>query len=642
MGSPIRITGMNSGLDTESIIKALTTHQQEKVTKLEGEQKRLTWKQDKWKELNKKVTDLYNGTLASMRFTDAFSKKTTTASRPSAVTVVTGSNAMNTTQKMQVKSLASNAYMTGSKVSTKTGVAVGSGTKLSNLTGNDFTSHEETYDVDVPMYREKILTQEVQAKDEEGNPKFEEDGTTPVMETIQVQATDENGDPKVDENGDPVYVKVYEKLKLGEDGKAQRDGDGNLIYEEETLSEAEYEALGDAKDATAQEEKTRTVYPSQSFTLKFGENGETHTIEVNGDMTIGDLVNKLRGIKENGNALDVNFDETQQRFYIASNKSGADASFDFGGLDGVLGQALGLKKGEGADDAHYESGTDAEIVLNGTTYKSSKNNFDINGLTITVNETTKNSAGTYDEITLTTKSDTSGVYDMIKKFVKEYSELINEMDKLYHADSAKSYKMLTDDEKEAMDEDDVKAWEDKIKDGLLSGDRTLNDVASGMKSVMSGLYTVKNGNGEELNIGLSYFGINTLSYFEAKANEKYALYIDGDKDSENYNVKAAEDKLNKLITNDPELVTNFFITLSRELYGKLGDLMKGSQFSSSFTLYEDKMMNKQYSSYTDKIADANEKLGAMEDKYYKKFGKMESSLGTLNSTQSALSGYFGG
>ena len=51
MGSPIRITGMNSGLDTESIIKALTQNQQDKVTNLEGDQKRFSWKQEKWKEL---------------------------------------------------------------------------------------------------------------------------------------------------------------------------------------------------------------------------------------------------------------------------------------------------------------------------------------------------------------------------------------------------------------------------------------------------------------------------------------------------------------------------------------------------------------------------------------------------------------
>ena len=39
-----------------------------------------------------------------------------------------------------------------------------------------------------------------------------------------------------------------------------------------------------------------------------------------------------------------------------------------------------------------------------------------------------------DEVTLTTRQDTDGIYNMIKNFFKEYNSLINEMDKLYNAE----------------------------------------------------------------------------------------------------------------------------------------------------------------------------------------------------------------
>ena len=55
--------------------------------------------------------------------------------------------------------------------------------------------------------------------------------------------------------------------------------------------------------------------------------------------------------------------------------------------------------------------------------------------------------------------DFTGIYDMIKKFIKEYNEVIKEMDKLYNADSAKDYEPLTDDEKSAMSEDAIEKWE---------------------------------------------------------------------------------------------------------------------------------------------------------------------------------------
>ena len=39
---------------------------------------------------------------------------------------------------------------------------------------------------------------------------------------------------------------------------------------------------------------------------------------------------------------------------------------------------------------------------------------------------------------------------MIKSFLKDYNSIINEMDKLYNADSARGYEPLTDDEKDAV------------------------------------------------------------------------------------------------------------------------------------------------------------------------------------------------
>ena len=55
-----RITGLNSGLDTESLITALTQKYQDKVDKTKGNQKKLQWKRDEWKTLNSKVTKFFN------------------------------------------------------------------------------------------------------------------------------------------------------------------------------------------------------------------------------------------------------------------------------------------------------------------------------------------------------------------------------------------------------------------------------------------------------------------------------------------------------------------------------------------------------------------------------------------------------
>ena len=103
-------------------------------------------------------------------------------------------------------------------------------------------------------------------------------------------------------------------------------------------------------------------------------------------------------------------------------------------------------------------------------FTGNTNVFEINGLTFTALSTT--AAG--EEITVTTEDDVDGIYDMVKGFLKEYNSLINEMDKLYNADSAKGYEPLTDDEKDAMSDTEVEKYEQKIKDALLRRDSNLS------------------------------------------------------------------------------------------------------------------------------------------------------------------------
>ena len=281
--------------------------------------------------------------------------------------------------------------------------------------------------------------------------------------------------------------------------------------------------------------------------------------------------------------------------------------------------------------SNKQVGQNAEIELNGVQYFSDSNTFDINGLTITCNGTTAEN----EVVTLSTKNDTSGIYDMIKGFIKEYSALINEMDKLYNAESAKGYEPLTDEEKEAMSESEIEKWESKIKDSLLRRDGTLNTVASAMKEIMMSGFEV---NGKKMY--LYDFGIETMGYFNAADNEKNAYHIYGDEDDEAF--KNESNKLMAMISSDPDAVVGFFTQLSQKLYGKMFDLMKGTEYSSVYKVYEDKKMKEEYDDYTVKIAEAEKKLQAYEDKWYKKFASMETAMARMQSNASAVTALLGG
>lgn len=75
MSDLLRMTGMYSGMDTESIIQQLVSAKATKVTNLKNDQKKLEWKQTLWQDLNKRIYKLYTGTLSNMRLTGSYSKK---------------------------------------------------------------------------------------------------------------------------------------------------------------------------------------------------------------------------------------------------------------------------------------------------------------------------------------------------------------------------------------------------------------------------------------------------------------------------------------------------------------------------------------------------------------------------------------
>lgn len=119
MSDLLRMTGMYSGMDTESIIQQLVQAKAQKVTNLKHDQKKLEWKTAKWQDLNKRIYKLYTGTLSNMRLAGSYAKKKTTVSDPSKATITASEGAVNGTQSLRINKLAKAGYLTGAKVSMK-------------------------------------------------------------------------------------------------------------------------------------------------------------------------------------------------------------------------------------------------------------------------------------------------------------------------------------------------------------------------------------------------------------------------------------------------------------------------------------------------------------------------------------------
>ena len=109
---PIRITGLNSGLDTEAIISALVSSYNYKTQKYEKAQTKLSWKQDAWKDLNTKIYSLYTS-VGNMRFSKAYDMKSATVSDATKVSVTASAGSVNGSYSIEVESLAKSGYLTG-------------------------------------------------------------------------------------------------------------------------------------------------------------------------------------------------------------------------------------------------------------------------------------------------------------------------------------------------------------------------------------------------------------------------------------------------------------------------------------------------------------------------------------------------
>lgn len=125
----IKLSGLISNMDTDSIVKELMSAQSFKKRKIENKKTTLTWKQDKWKDLNTKLLALYKKELSDLKKEGSYLSKKVTSSDSSKLTATASISAPKGTHTVTVSQLASSQYVTGAKL----GSNVTASTKLSDL-----------------------------------------------------------------------------------------------------------------------------------------------------------------------------------------------------------------------------------------------------------------------------------------------------------------------------------------------------------------------------------------------------------------------------------------------------------------------------------------------------------------------------
>lgn len=707
----MRLSGIMSGMDTESLIAQLVEAKSTKVNEAKKAQIKVDWKQEAWKDLNTKLKNLQSKYISNMRFQSAYSKKTTKVSNESAVSVITGGDAVDGVQSLEINQLAKTGYLTGAELKSADGTTKGSYTAMTKLSELGVTgegtfsvkSAKGTVDINVngdttisdvlTKLKDAGLNASFDAKNQRFFVSAKESGEA---SDFSLTASDANGQAalsalglRVNLNQDAASLAQYKEYAgyyvAGDkdqtianmqsliDASVQKRTDSYLAkyktaqeslktaqdkiaemeekYKDDPLDTADsYTAQIDAKKAEIEDLKKQkendvlTEDDRKAIDEKIGilegdvkslsgKKADAETLAKQQE-TVQKLNSQIADIEQYVNVTADTVDGVTTYSAAATDKLTLEEQESFYAKAEYAAEVM---EGYDPDDATVTgatkvSGQDAVITLNGAEFTNNTNVFEINGLTFTALSETKPG----ETVTITTQNDTDGIYDMVKDFLKEYNSIINEMDKLYNADSSKGYEPLLSEEKEALSDTEVEEYEKKIKDALLRNDSNLSTIRSTLKGVMAGGIEV-----DGKTMYLSDFGINTLSYFSAADNERSAYHIDGDSDDDATSGNA--DKLKSMISSDPDTVISFFTKLSQNLYDKMSDMSRSSDGYRSFgNFYDDKKMKSDYDNYTSKISDLEQKLNDYEDKWYAKFAKMETAMAKMQSNANAVTGLLGG
>ena len=344
--------------------------------------------------------------------------------------------------------------------------------------------------------------------------------------------------------------------------------------------------------------------------ISFSINGKGFTFSE--DDTLQTMMNTINNDADA--QVTMSYSQLTNTFSLKTDATGSDTSLTVVNLtgnafgDGVTAGALGM------DEGTYENGQDALLSIEGVSVTRSSNNFTIDGISYTLNKTSD------EAIDFTVTQDADSVVEKVKAFIEDYNELIEKYNTKLSEKIYMDYPPLTEAQREEMDEDEIAAWEEKAKSGILRSD---NDISSMLLSFRSAFSSVVGDTGMSLaSIGL------------APAQYSYDGTIEVD-----------EAKLKAALLENPDVVAQLFTQSSTatgtEKFNESGLMQRLSSTINSYTTdiqsVSVDLTERQISDIEDKIEDLERIFEDNQERYYQRFTTMEILISQLNSQSSWLS-----
>lgn len=387
------------------------------------------------------------------------------------------------------------------------------------------------------------------------------------------------------------------------------------------------------------------------YTFTIGNGKTSHKFTFNPNDSISSVLSVINSEAKAG--VSMSYDELTDKINITSKQTGSDYKpAIYTNNDDSLDGAINLGNGKSANFTTTQEGQNSQIVFNGKTYNSSKNTFVLNGMEISLlRDPTAEETNETQTATLTLNVDQ--IYDNIKTIIDQYNDLVKTINGITNEKYDRDYQPLTDDEKDAMSDDEVKLWEEKAKKGILRRDSILQNITSQMRAAMydkiegvsGGIYSL----GITTTENIDDYGIlkidetklkaairdnpdQVMDVFAKNSGVSYSRTLSTDKRKERYNGSGVMERIYDIIQDN---ISNLRDSGDKKghLLEKAGMLDDASEFNNTLT--------NEIKQYKTKITSLWKLYTQRENNLYKKYAALETAMSKLNSQSSSLAGMLG-
>ena len=352
---------------------------------------------------------------------------------------------------------------------------------------------------------------------------------------------------------------------------------------------------------------------------------------ITADTTVDGLLTAINNNKDAG--VTAIYLDSANKFVLSSNEKGKGREISLGANPDKKDDAANLIFGGVSTD-----GSDGEmsILYNGvqTTITSSSNTFSIDGLDIRATNTFNTGSATAEGgVSFTASADTEKVTETVKKFIEAYNAMIDEVRTQATTKPDSNYKPLTEDQKNEMNENSIKNWENKAKEGILYNSSALKDLDNATQGIFSSMMMNGVSYDDLEKIGISFSDDYTAGGKIVFDEEKFKTAMDSD-----------PEKVSDLFTGTHGIVNTIDSTLSTyatryasrngNSYGVLIEEAGSEKLSLTLT---NNSIYKELKDMQETITNLQSQLSTEQDRYISQFTQMERLINQMNSQSSYLS-----